>query len=51
MDEDREYTSWTDGDAKEPGVVNLQSGIIAGKRALNKLHFELGQDGFSQVAL
>ncbi|XP_034241741.1 glycogen debranching enzyme isoform X2 [Thrips palmi] len=49
VDESREYTSWTDGEAKTPDEVNLQTGITAGKRALNKLHFELGQDGFSQV--
>lgn len=49
VEEEREYTSWSDGEANKPDLVNLQTGITAGKRALNKLHFELGQDGFSQV--
>ncbi|KAG9351106.1 hypothetical protein JZ751_024996 [Albula glossodonta] len=31
------------------GEVNLQTGIIAGKKALNKLHQELASKGFIQV--
>ncbi|KAJ9590614.1 hypothetical protein L9F63_016384, partial [Diploptera punctata] len=46
VDEIREYAEWSD----DPTCgVNLHSGIIAAKRALNKLHFELGLGGFSQV--
>ncbi|XP_026277583.1 glycogen debranching enzyme isoform X2 [Frankliniella occidentalis] len=49
VEEDREYTSWVDGDTSNPEAVNLQTGITAGKRALNKLHFELGLEGYNQV--
>jgi hypothetical protein len=31
--------------------VNIHSGIIAAKRALNELHFELGLTGFNQVSI
>ncbi|XP_058794874.1 glycogen debranching enzyme isoform X2 [Phymastichus coffea] len=52
VDEEREYTSWTDKVevAKEnKQYVSYNSGIIAAKKALNDLHFWLGQQSFSQV--
>ncbi|XP_032451729.1 glycogen debranching enzyme isoform X2 [Nasonia vitripennis] len=52
VDEDRQYTSWTDkeGLAKENAkYVSKKSGIISAKKALNDLHFWLGQNSFSQV--
>jgi hypothetical protein len=48
VDETREYAEWSDDCSVG---VNGNSGIIAAKRALNKLHFELGLEGFSQVSL
>lgn len=42
VDEERQYQEWDNG-------VNDKSGIIAGKRALNLLHGELAEQGFSQV--
>ncbi|CAL8310961.1 unnamed protein product [Merluccius merluccius] len=48
--EERLYTRWnTKAKGSNPGDVNLQSGILAGKLALNKLHQELAARGFSQV--
>ncbi|XP_014676824.1 PREDICTED: glycogen debranching enzyme-like [Priapulus caudatus] len=47
--EDRLYKSWSDAPALEKGYVGLRSGIIAGKRALNKLHHYLGEQGYNQV--
>lgn len=35
--------SWSD---KE---ININTGIIAGKKALNELHYNLGKRGFDQV--
>ncbi|KAG8178835.1 hypothetical protein JTE90_016506 [Oedothorax gibbosus] len=49
VSESRLYTSWTDDLELKRGFINQNSGIIAGKRALNKLHFDLGASGFSQV--
>ncbi|XP_066992681.2 glycogen debranching enzyme [Anabrus simplex] len=48
VDELRQYMEWSDADTTE-GTVNLQYGIIAAKKALNQLHFELGMAGFNQV--
>lgn len=48
--EERFYPKWNP--AAEPssvGEVGPQSGIIAGKLALNKLHQELAAEGFMQV--
>ncbi|XP_022256947.1 glycogen debranching enzyme-like, partial [Limulus polyphemus] len=49
VDETRCYTSWSENSQSERGMVNSKSGIITGKRALNRLHQELGAAGFSQV--
>ena len=51
VDEDRQYTSWTDKeeDLKNPSLVGVTSGIINAKRALNDLHCNLGLQNFSQV--
>lgn len=49
VDEERLYSSWTDNDDKKPGQVNLNSGIIKGKRLLNDLHLELAKSGFNEV--
>jgi glycogen debranching enzyme len=50
VDETRHYTEWAETvTANASNTVGLQSGIIAAKRALNKLHFELGLSGFNQV--
>ena len=46
--EKRLYQSWSEKEAGA-GLVNMKSGIIAGKRALNALHYEMGQAGFNQV--
>lgn len=49
VDETRCYMSWSENPQSELGKVNFKSGIITGKRALNRLHQELGAAGFSQV--
>lgn len=51
MKEERFYPKWNP--AAEPssvGEVGPQSGIMAGKLAVNKLHQELAAKGFVQVA-
>ncbi|XP_062848726.1 glycogen debranching enzyme-like isoform X2 [Trichomycterus rosablanca] len=48
--EERLYSRWNpDALPSSPGEINLQSGILAGKLALNKLHQELAEKGFTQV--
>ncbi|KAB5586606.1 hypothetical protein PHYPO_G00003630 [Pangasianodon hypophthalmus] len=48
--EERLYPKWNpDALPSSPGEVNLQSGILAGKLALNRLHHELAEKGFTQV--
>lgn len=42
VEEERQYQEWGNG-------VNENSGIIAAKRALNLLHGELAEQGYSQV--
>lgn len=50
--EERFYPKWNPSAAPtSTGEVGPQSGIIAGKLALNKLHQELGAQGFIQVQL
>ncbi|KAJ8012292.1 hypothetical protein DPEC_G00067150 [Dallia pectoralis] len=48
--EERFYPKWNpDAEASSTGEVNLKTGIIAGKLALNKMHQELTNKGFNQV--
>ncbi|KAL6489111.1 hypothetical protein MHYP_G00028520 [Metynnis hypsauchen] len=48
--EERLYSRWnTDALPSSAGEVNLQSGIMAGKLALNRLHKDLAEKGFTQV--
>uniref|UniRef100_A0A3P9IX22 Glycogen debranching enzyme n=1 Tax=Oryzias latipes TaxID=8090 RepID=A0A3P9IX22_ORYLA len=48
--EERLYPKWNPAAApSSTGEVGPQTGIIAGKRALNKLHQELAAQGFVQV--
>ncbi|XP_054724204.1 glycogen debranching enzyme-like [Uloborus diversus] len=47
--EERLYTSWTHEEVSKKEYINEKTGIIAGKKALNKLHSELGSSGFTQV--
>ncbi|XP_071444480.1 glycogen debranching enzyme [Hetaerina americana] len=50
VNEARQYSEWFDGvQITSSQFVNIHSGIIVAKRALNKLHFELGKSGFNQV--
>lgn len=50
VDEKRQYASWIDDDlANDVKFVNSKTGIIAAKKALNDLHYMLGQQKFSQV--
>ncbi|KAJ8667077.1 hypothetical protein QAD02_008739 [Eretmocerus hayati] len=52
VDEDRQYTAWTDNeDLADQNVqfVSPRSGIISAKKALNDLHYWLGQNSYSQV--
>ncbi|CAL8398012.1 unnamed protein product [Arctogadus glacialis] len=56
MDEERLYARWTPQDPRtpqgrgpDPGEVDLQTGIVAAKLALNRLHRELAEQGFTQV--
>lgn len=45
ISEDHQYACWNAG-----GQVNLQTGILAGKLALNRLHQQLAAEGFTQVS-
>lgn len=49
VDEFRQYPAWSVNPTEKPSSVHLHSGIIAAKRALNRLHYELGQQDFMQV--
>ncbi|XP_052470780.1 glycogen debranching enzyme isoform X1 [Carassius gibelio] len=50
VSEERFYSKWNpQAKPSSPEEVNLQSGIIAGKLALNRLHQELATKGFNQV--
>ncbi|XP_050699326.1 glycogen debranching enzyme-like isoform X6 [Eriocheir sinensis] len=48
VDEQRVYAAWSKG-SPQRGEVNKKSGIIECKNVLNKLHYELGANGFNQV--
>ncbi|XP_071756275.1 glycogen debranching enzyme-like [Centroberyx gerrardi] len=48
--EGRLYARWSpEAETSDPAKVDLQTGILAGKLALNKLHQELAAKGFTQV--
>ncbi|XP_063063067.1 glycogen debranching enzyme isoform X1 [Engraulis encrasicolus] len=50
VNEERFYPKWNpDAKPGTPGETNLQTGIMAGKLALNKLHKDLAAKGFNQV--
>ncbi|XP_028049244.1 LOW QUALITY PROTEIN: glycogen debranching enzyme [Monomorium pharaonis] len=50
VDEKRQYASWIENDIVDNvKFVNSKTGIIAAKKALNDLHYMLGQQKFSQV--
>lgn len=49
VEEFRQYPKWSCNPTRNPSAVNLHTGIIAAKRALNTLHFELGLQGYVQV--
>ncbi|XP_060864608.1 glycogen debranching enzyme isoform X2 [Metopolophium dirhodum] len=43
VEEERQYMQWSSKD------INITTGIVAGKKALNALHYNLGKGGFDQV--
>ncbi|XP_040065011.2 glycogen debranching enzyme [Ixodes scapularis] len=45
VEEEREFLPW----GQAAAAVHLESGIVAAKRALNQLHFELGKRGYRHV--
>ncbi|XP_011494521.1 PREDICTED: glycogen debranching enzyme [Ceratosolen solmsi marchali] len=52
VDEERQYTSWIDNEdlvKENEKYVSFKSALIPAKKALNDLHFWLGQNTFSQV--
>ena len=52
VDEKRQYAEWTNDISETENnsrYVCPQTGIIAAKKALNDLHFQLGMKGYSQV--
>ncbi|XP_050816886.1 glycogen debranching enzyme isoform X2 [Gopherus flavomarginatus] len=50
VSEERFYAKWNPAATPStPGEVNFQTGIIAGRQAMNRLHQELGAKGFIQV--
>ena len=44
--ESRPYSLWKTGSG---GVVSMETGIMAAKAELNKLHQQLAKEGFNQV--
>ena len=48
VDEERQYALWTNNEDLVDNIqfVNLKTGIIAAKKALNDLHYTLGQKQF-----
>ncbi|KAM9238356.1 glycogen debranching enzyme isoform 4-T4 [Leptosomus discolor] len=49
VSEERFYAKWNPAAHLTSGEVNFQTGILAGRLAINRLHQELGAKGFNQV--
>ncbi|XP_075567798.1 glycogen debranching enzyme isoform X7 [Pelecanus crispus] len=49
VSEERFYAKWNPAAQLTRGEVNFQTGILAGRLAINRLHQELGAKGFNQV--
>ncbi|XP_030351608.1 glycogen debranching enzyme isoform X2 [Strigops habroptila] len=49
VSEERFYAKWNPAAHLASGEVNFQTGILAGRLAMNRLHQELGAKGFNQV--
>uniref|UniRef100_A0A8B9TKE1 Glycogen debranching enzyme n=1 Tax=Anas platyrhynchos TaxID=8839 RepID=A0A8B9TKE1_ANAPL len=49
VSEERFYSTWNPAAHLTSGEVNFQTGILAGRLAINRLHQELGAKGFNQV--
>ena len=49
--EERPYSIWSTEDStkKAPNSINIDNGIIKAKQIINKLHFEMGIKGYSQI--
>lgn len=49
VSEERFYSKWSSAAHLNSGEVNFQTGILAGRLAINRLHQELGAKGFNQA--
>lgn len=49
VDEERLYCKWSDEEKLREGEVNMMSGIIAARRMINDLHWEMGAEGFNEI--
>ena len=49
MTEKRLYQTWVENPKTTPGQVNMKTGILLAKKALNKLHHVLGNTSYNQV--
>ena len=49
VSEKRLYPSWSDDSTTNTSSVNLSTGFISVRKALNKIHGELSENGFDQV--
>ncbi|XP_068808414.1 glycogen debranching enzyme isoform X3 [Struthio camelus] len=49
VSEERFYSKWNPAAQLTSGEANFQTGILAGRLAINRLHQELGAKGFNQV--
>jgi glycogen debranching enzyme len=47
--EARLYPSWTDSDSPDRRQINQTFGITAGIKQLNRLHYQLAREGYTQV--
>lgn len=50
VSEERFYAKWSPAAHLTSGEVNFQTGILAGRLAINRLHQELGAKGFNQAS-